>query len=246
MRILFSPSEAKRADGNRSFKIDELFASSVLSQARRELLALYRSIIKRGDIAEISRLFGIKGEEELSRYMHEAKKSSALGAIRRYCGVAFEYLDYDSLPISKKGYLDENLIIFSNLLGPLAGGDLICNYKLKQGQPLGELKTQNIYKRESQDFLDEYLDGHFILDLRASFYDKFYKPKIAHTTAKFLKNNKSVSHWAKAYRGILARECAIANVKNLDDLLSLKVDSLQIADVVKNATKTLVVYQITR
>lgn len=43
--------------------------------------------------------------------------------------------------------------------------------------------------------------------------DKFYKITRPYTTLKFLKNRKTVSHWAKVYRGIVLRNVSKHNIK---------------------------------
>ena len=83
-----------------------------------------------------------------------------------------------------------------------------------------------------------------VLDLRAGFYDKFYKPTKSYTTLKFIKEGKVVSHWAKAYRGIVLREVAIAKIDNLEDFMKLSIENLSIEEIQTKKNKTEIIYNI--
>ncbi|MEA3227648.1 MAG: peroxide stress protein YaaA, partial [Campylobacterota bacterium] len=61
---------------------------------------------------------------------------------------------------------------------------------------------------------------------------------------KFLKNGKTVSHWAKAYRGIVLKELAKNNITSLAEFQSLEIDSLKIKEIKVIKNKTEIVYDI--
>jgi len=88
------------------------------------------------------------------------------------------------------------------------------------------------------------MDDNEILDLRAGFYDKFYKPQKEYTTLKFIKDGKVVSHWAKAYRGIVLREIAKAQIKNIEDFMKLPIEGLSIFEIQTKKNKTEIIYTI--
>jgi len=164
--------------------------------------------------------------------------------IQRYTGVAFDYLDYDSLDDSAKSYIDNSLLIFSNLFGVLRASDLIPEYRLQQGKMVDDIKVDRYYKPILKEPLDDMLEGEDILDIRAGYYDKFYKPSSTYTTLKFLKGGKVVSHWAKAYRGLVLRAIAVAQVNTLEDFLALEIEGLQIHEIQKKGLKSEVIYNI--
>ena len=89
----------------------------------------------------------------------DIKSRKAKKAILRYSGVAFEYLNYQTLPEDAKEYLNENLIIFSNLFGILKPTDLIPFYTLKQGAKPG-FDIYKFYAPHIQKVLDEYDDEY--------------------------------------------------------------------------------------
>ena len=239
LKILFSPSEGKNSGGDAITK--ELLGSN---EARENILQTYAKIIKKRDEKEITELFGIKKFSECSPYLLDIFNSELMVALERYNGVAYDYLDYSSLSSVAQEFLKQNTIIFSNLYGPILGGDTIANYKVKQGNSIGAIAPEKFYKDRFSYQLDLYLADAEILDLRAGYYDKFYTLKKPYTTMKFLKDGKSVSHWAKAYRGIVLREIAIHNVDSLQKLRSLEIEALQIKEIKIIKNKTEIVYNI--
>jgi len=239
LKILFSPSEGKNSGGTE--KNQELFGAL---NARETILNEYNNIILSEDEAKIKNLFGIKKFSACEPFIHDIFSSELMYAIERYSGVAYEYLKYKELSGSQQEYLKENTIIFSNLYGAILGGDTIANYKVKQGNDIGSIKPDKFYKERFSYQLDLYLAKHDILDLRAGYYDKFYKTNQPYTTLKFLKNGKSVSHWAKAYRGIVLREVAKYHVKSLEDFMSLEIEGLIVKEIKKIKNKTEIIYNI--
>ena len=91
---------------------------------------------------------------------------------------------------------------------------------------------------------ERFLEDEDIIDLRAGFYEKFYQIKKPYTTMKFIKDGKVVSHWAKAYRGIILRLLAQNNIQNLDELMSMEIDNLSIEEIKKQKLKTEIIYSI--
>lgn len=92
--------------------------------------------------------------------------------------------------------------------------------------------------------MDNYLAEEDILDLRAGFYDKFYKPSKPYTTLKFVKEGKVVSHWAKAYRGIVLKEVAKAGVETLDAFMKLPIEGLSVQEIQTKKNRTEIIYEI--
>lgn len=118
---------------------------------------------------------------------------------------------------------------------------IIPNYKYKQGAKLPDISVEKYYNKHLTPFLDKELDEE-ILDLRAGFYEKFYRPKSAKVIAiKFLKDKKVVSHWAKHYRGRLLRELALQNIQNFSEFMAMQLEYLKLVEIQeKNNTKLLV------
>lgn len=237
---LFSPSEGKTVGGTHTPKSDILFGY----EPRTDILNTYNNIVNSGDMEAIKALFGIKKESDIAPYIEDLFTAPKMTAIARYSGVAFGYLDMQTLDSDAKAYLEKQVIIFSNLYGPVLGGDEIANYKVKQGNNIGDTAPDKFYKERFSYQLDLQLMNHEILDLRAGYYDKFYKTKQEYTTLKFLKGGKTVSHWAKAYRGIVLRELAKHQVDSLDAFMKLEIETLKVEEIKVIKNKKEIIYSI--
>ncbi len=239
LKILFSPSEGKHSNGDEIKK--ELLCSD---SARKNILDEYKKILKSSNEENIKKLFGFKKFNECEPYICDIYNSPLMCAIQRYKGVAYDYLQFNSLNEDAKEYLKKNTIIFSNLYGPILGGDTIANYKVKQGNDIGAIAPDKFYKERFSYQLDLYLNNDDILDLRAGYYDKFYKPNKAYTTLKFLKDGKVVSHWAKAYRGLVLKAIAKTQISSINEFMALEVEGLSVHEIKTIKDKTEIVYNI--
>ena len=244
MKILLAPSETKTLYKDTNFDIDSLLFANLLPQ-RKDILEKYNEIIKDNNPKEIKEMFGLKKDNDIAQYLKTIdNQSPACKAIKLYTGIAFDYLKYDLLETKAKIYIEKNVIIFSNLFGPVLAGDILPLYRLQQSKSMRDKKMDEIYKKYSSSLLDEYLRDDDILDIRAGYYDKFYIPTKNYTTLKFLKDGKVVSHWAKTYRGKVLRECANNGVQNTKDFLALNIEGLQIIELQTKKNKTEVIYEI--
>ncbi len=245
LTILFSPSEGKNQGGNATKK--ELFGSD---KAREEILNAYNQLIAKKEKTSLEKLFGIKNHKDYEPYLGGLDNSQLMCAIERYSGVAYEYLAFETLEQEAQAYLKKNVLIFSNLYGPLFGGDTIANYKVHQGVNIGTIAPEKYYKERFSYQLDLALGDNEILDLRAGYYEKFYKTGKPSTTLKFLKDGKVVSHWAKAYRGIVLREIAKHNICSLEEFHKLEIQglypegTLHVREILTIKNKTEIVYDI--
>ncbi|MCF6340164.1 MAG: YaaA family protein [Sulfurimonas sp.] len=239
LKILFSPSEGKKSGGDEIIK-DILGAI----KARDTILKTYNEIINTGDEEKIKNLFGLKNYSECKPYIVDIFNSPLMCAIERYRGVAYDHLQYDKLNQNEKKYIKKNTIIFSNLYGPIYAGDVIANYKVKQGNSIGDIAPDKFYKDRFSYQLDLLLSNDDILDLRAGYYDKFYKSNKNYTTLKFLKDGKVISHWAKAYRGLALKTIAQNNIKSMKEFMALEIKELQVKEIKIMKNKTEISYNI--
>lgn len=242
MQILLAPSETKTHGGELPFTLEQLLFPE-LNATRTELIDTYQRIIDANDEQTISKMFGLKKEKEIALYRNTLRDQPSMKAIERYTGVAFDHLGYRELSPEAQHYIDTHVLLCSNLFGFLRANDRIPDYRVKQGEAIGELQPEKCYKQQSKR-MEEYLAEEEILDLRAAFYDKFYKPTKAYTTLKFIKGGKVVSHWAKAYRGIVLREIAKAGIETLDAFMNLPIEGLSIDEIQTKKNKTEIIYTI--
>ena len=243
MKILLAPSETKKTGGDLSFDPSTLLFEELLPY-RTKLLHTYINVLQKGDIPTLSKMFGLKKEADILAHKKDIIHELTMKAIQRYTGVAFDYLGYEKLDKDVQEYIDSHVILFSNLFGPVRASDLIPEYKLKQGEAVGDIKPEKFYHEHAAALMEAYLAEDEILDLRAGFYDKFYKPAKPYTTLKFIKEGKVVSHWAKAYRGIVLRELAKAGIETLEAFMKLPIEGLSIKEIQTKKNKTEIIYEI--
>lgn len=229
MKILFSPSESKDLNCSLSPFDESSFIFRELFKFRLEALKNYENYIKNATQEDLQKLFGVKNPPQ--EFLQDLKNAPTKYAIELYTGVSYEFLAYQNLEQKAKNYILENTLIFSNLFGVVRASDTLPFYKFKQGAKLGTFAIEKFYKEHFSKTLDEYLKDEEVLDLRAGFYDKFYTPKKKISTYKFLKNGKIVSHYAKAYRGILLRIAAQNQIGSNAKLLSKLPNNLKLKDI---------------
>jgi len=220
MKILLAPSERKTKGGNFPPINETSFVFPEIYQKRIEIIKKYDEFLQTTD--DVKNF----GEDKSSVFARATKK-----AILRYSGVAFEHLDYESLDNTEKKWINENVLIFSNLFGVISANDKIPYYTLKQGKK----PEFDIYKAHKEIFtpiLEEINEKEIFIDLRAKFYEKIYKPKNS-ITFSFIKNGKIVSHFAKAYRGLLTRYIAIHKPNNIDELLKIEFPNVKIIEIIE-------------
>jgi len=245
MYILFSPSEGKKPGGTKEALNSEQLLFPELYAQRLPLLQAYNRLINEGSIEKLQELTGIKKDKEIQQYQKDLFATPTMPALERYDGVAYDYLDLSTLNENEKDYLFKQTIVFSNLFGPLLGGDKIPSYKFKQGAKLDDLKTELIYKKEFSSSLTKLLKDELVLDLRAGFYEKFYTLEQEFITMKFLKGGKSVSHWAKAYRGKVLRTLSKFQIETKEELMKLEFEGLEFIESIAYKKKgTMLVYEV--
>lgn len=116
MKILFSPSEAKHSNGIKESFTKDSFLFPQLFDKRMEIVKAYNEYILTSDDEKLAKLFGTKKEDILKHYSQDIFKSPTMKVIKRYDGVAFDYVKYDELNGVEQNYIDENVIIFSKFI----------------------------------------------------------------------------------------------------------------------------------
>lgn len=231
MKILFSPSESKNKYSYsepiniKSFMFEDAFS------VRMKAVSMYNDFIKSASVSELQYLFGIKDKKEIDDLRNDIMSLSTCPAVERYSGVSYSFLKYGCLDETAKNYLLNNTVIFSNLFGPVSAGDKLPYYKLKQGAKIGSFDLEKYYKEEFSALLDNFLCNEAVIDLRAGFYEKFYTLKQPFSTYKFLKGGKILSHYAKAYRGILLNIIAGRNIESNEELLRCLPENLEVEEI---------------
>lgn len=231
MIIFFSPSESKNKLDEYGGVCKESFIFQELYEKRLEAVKVYNDYINSHKTNELFDIFGIKDIEEIKGYQCDIFKTNTCTAIKRYSGVSYSYLAYENLSQKAKEYILNNVIIFSNLFGPISAKDKIPYYKFKQGVKIDNFVFEKFYKDNFSNMLNDYIGSEDVVDLRAGFYGKFYQINKKYTAFKFIKNGKTVSHFAKAYRGIILRIMAENNVLESKNIISYLPKNLELIEI---------------
>jgi len=218
MKILLAPSERKTKGGDFPPINEKNFIFPKIYKKRVEIIKKYDEFLQTTD--DVKNF----GEDKSSIFKRPTKK-----AVLRYSGVAFKHLDYESLNNTAKEWINENVLIFSNLFGIISANDKIPYYTLKQGKKPG-FDIYQTHKEIFESILEEINEKEIFIDLRAKFYEKIYKPKNS-VTFSFIKNGKIVSHFAKAYRGLLTRYLAIHKPTTIEELLKIEFPNVKIIEI---------------
>ncbi len=158
MIIFFSPSESKNKFDEYGSICKESFIFQDLYEKRLEAVNIYNEYVNSHSADMLLDIFSIKDIEEIKEYQKNIFEEATCTAIKRYSGVSYSYLAYDSLNKNAK----------------VSAQDQIPYYKLKQGAKIGSFAFEKFYKDNFSSVIDEYTVNHEIVDLRAGFYEKFY------------------------------------------------------------------------
>ncbi|MDR2341489.1 MAG: YaaA family protein [Campylobacteraceae bacterium] len=238
LKVLFSPSEDKSIISLHKDTLENSLWICEKFQSRKECIDIYNKILLDKNEKELQKLFGLKNKKEVEEFLPiDFAVCETQKAALRYMGVAYVNLKYASLDISAQEFVDKNVMIFSNLFGPVLAGDKVPYYKLKQGESLRGFDTASHYKKTFSDKVNEWLGDNFVVDLRAVFYEKFYSLKKPHVAIKFYKNGKILSHFAKAYRGAVLRSLATYRPQNISDFEQINFENLYVKEIKKTSLK---------
>ncbi|MCR6573767.1 YaaA family protein [Campylobacter insulaenigrae] len=244
MKILFSPSEGKAKECNNEVINKKSFIFEEKYEKRVEVISKYQNYINTLNDEELKKFFDIKDDNEIFELKNDIFQRKGLKAIERYNGVAYDFLNYKELNLQEKKYVDENVIIFSNLFGPIRAGDILPYYKFKQGKKIKNFNIEKFYKDNFSKELDNFLKDEIVIDLRAKFYEKFYVLNQPYISFTFLKNSKILSHYAKAYRGVILNFLAINNIKNKKEILEKLPQNLKIKEIKTQGLKEEIILEI--
>lgn len=245
MKILFSPSEIKTSLTYANPIHEKSFIFPQYYTERTEVLRRYEAFLQDAFFTELQKLFGIKNSDAVQSFLdYSLFERLTCKAIERYDGVAYDCLSYATLDKPSQEWIDNHVLIFSNLFGPILAKDEIPTYKLQQGEALKTFKPEAFYKDHFTDAITYWLQNETILDLRAGFYEKFYTLCQPYITMKFLKKGKVVSHFAKAYRGEVLRKVAQLRPSSFEDLIQIPFETLRIIEIKQSRFKQEFVYEI--
>ena len=221
--ILLAPSEDKAAGGHAG-RLSE-------SPAQRWVRERLADLVVHGTPEAQRRAFDVKDallEKAKAEALALKGSTPLLPALARYQGVAFDALDAASL--SPETW--EQVFILSNLRGLVRGDELVPPYKLKLGGLPG-LKPH--WRKALAPQLAKLLIGETWAILpqgHADLLAGWGRPR--HTVEIVDGNGRTISHWSKLYRGLLARWMLVNQQGDPKKVAKAKMEMCHVAGTADN------------
>ncbi len=229
MRLLLPPSEAKTS-GGRGRSLASRPAHPVLGVAREAVLVALQQLLEgaRGDAA---RALGLPpGTVDAALAANACVRTSATTpALRRYAGVVYEGLSYQSLPAQAQHVAARSVLVFSGLFGVIRGDEAVPNYRVPATAVLPGVGVVGTYwARTLRPVLLDLLGRGLIIDLRSSDYAAMWRPDRSNAarvlTVRVLtpgpRGPAVISHPSKLAKGRLAAALVrrVADGHRVDDV----------------------------
>lgn len=207
--LLLPPSEGKAAGGDGPpWSPDAGRFGVELGPARETIAAALRAAG-----GGTQRLLGVGGQRLERAQLANASLIGAptMPAGRRYTGVVWDHLDLASLPVTARRRAERSIVVLSGLLGAVAVGDPIPDYRLKMGASLPGLGVLARWWRPTLGLaLQEWVAGRTVVDLLPKEHRAAWPGSVG-GGARLLRvsfverTGKVAGHDAKAAKGLLAR-----------------------------------------
>jgi len=220
---LIPPSEGKSKIKPQNITFDK--TNFIFEQEVRQVVRLLQLI----DNEDLKSIYGTSQEkaELFHRQNEDIFKSRCAPAILRYTGVVYEHLNWGTLSDDAKGYMENNILIFSGLFGMTTPLTLIPDYKLK----MNVLSLQYHWNLSLSNALK---DEDIIFDLLPQVYRKAYTPAKNVVKVEFVVENKgkktSAGHYGKAVKGRFIRFLAQNQISNIKEFSKFEYDGFRWED----------------
>ena len=232
--ILLPPSEGKAAGGRGSW--DPASGTfGALAEARCAVAGALAAAVD-GAPASVERLLGVSGPH-LERAVDADRRvvgAPVLPAAKRYTGVVHAHLGVATLPAAARARARSTIVTVSGLLGAVAPGDPVPDYRLKMGAtlpPLGRLARW--WAPRLIDALEPVAAGRPVLDLLPAEHAAAYQPDgVARSVIRVRFERQTgtgsevvrtvVGHDAKAAKGLLARHVLTSSGRLVDRVITFE------------------------
>lgn len=208
MLILLPPSEGKTAPASGPSLDFSQLKYSQFNSLREKIATELIEISSRPDAREILRAGAAASDTIYAQ--RNLNQLPCAPAREVYTGVLFAALGLAQAEADLLDFVADKIIIFSGLFGVLSPSDPIPAYRLSMGTKLPKLgSNKKLWQRELRDF--DLGENQLVIDCRSGNYQVWDPPKSAdwvsvYAVREIAGKRKTVSHYAKHYRGVLARE----------------------------------------
>lgn len=224
-QLWLPPSEGKTAPASGApLDLDELVFGPQLRAAREAVLTELEDISSRAlasaeDLATAASVLKLGATAaQMLEPNRVLRTAPAAPAHEVYTGVLWEAAHVGDFPT-----WHDDVIVFSGLFGVVRAGDRIPDHRLSMGVKLPGAGALATYWKKAM--LGLLLEGAAseaarpVLDLRSGTYSSACPaPKGSLAVSVLTAEGKTVSHWAKLWRGKLARELMSANVLDIQEI----------------------------
>lgn len=210
MIVLLPPSETKRGGGDGPPLVLETLSWPELTPVREQLVDELVELAS--DPPECRRVLSISAsQDDEIRRNAELCTAPTLPALRRYTGVLYDALDFESLPTAAASRANARLAVGSALFGLLRAGDRIPAYRLSAGSKLRPGLAPR-WRPVLEPVLEELATRELVVDLRSGAYMGLGRlDNAVHVDVVAEQpdgRRTTVSHFNKAHKGRLARALA--------------------------------------
>jgi len=218
MKILIPPSEGKA----KIKKPQDILFQDTKFRYEKHVNQVVR-LLNLIDNEDLRSIYGTSQEksERFHRQNEDIFNSRCDYAIKRYTGVVYEHLDWNSLNDAGKQYMEKHVYIFSGLFGMTTPLTLIPDYKLK----MNVLSLQHHWSPIITEALSQ---EDVIFDLLPQVYRKAYTPgkNVIPVEFKVEKAGKKTAagHFGKAVKGKFIKYLADNQVIDIKDFGGFEYD----------------------
>lgn len=212
MRVLLPPSETKiSGGGNSHLNAQSLAFNEQLQNSRESVLAALHELSQNIDEAAIKLKTGARSKELIKNNL-VLKYSPTLPAIKRYTGVLFDAIEYETLATQEREWINKNVYIQSALFGLISAADLIPNYRISADSKL-KIEGQTLKKlwvaAHKNISADKTFTNNLVLDMRSKSYAALAPLENSYTLEVLTRNEsgevRALNHFNKAAKGALVK-----------------------------------------
>lgn len=217
MIVLLPPSETKRSGGEGPPLNLDALSCPQLTALRTTLVGELVELAADREAARAALGLSAGQDAEIDRNA-ALRHSPTAPAITRYTGVLYDALDVGSLHGAPAARAAARLAVGSALFGLLRADDPVPAYRLSASSKLpGRPGLARRWRPVLGPVLAAIADGELVVDLRSGSYAALAKLPGAvrvDVVAEYSDGRrKTVSHFNKAHKGLLARELAVADTE---------------------------------
>jgi len=217
MLILAPPSEGKSSENTVNIEFN---GTNFYFETQVRIIL---KMLKELDQRQIISIYGTTSDKANTLHYNNLNifQKHCSMAIERYTGVVFKNIDWNSLNINSKIYINQHVRILSGLFGILKPDTLIPNYKLK----MNVLSLTKFWKNDISNYLE---NEDLILDLLPAIHRKAFHLEKNVVKINFMMNNKGKlfqsAHAGKVIKGKFIRFLAQNNVQDMHGIENFEYD----------------------